>query len=166
MISMEKRFPYEESDNWSQDIEERRRWTEALEETGLYSVKTRLKHHAAGSAGAIAIGTQTTIAKGFVEQWVAWHDNQAAKAEVERQERMLAAANASARAAKGSTRTAIAALVAAAIAAIATCIQAYVAWQTSPPRHTPAKPGFDFGLFEMPNSHVWDVVSRPSIQEN
>jgi hypothetical protein len=57
----EKRFPYEQS-SWSDDAEQKRRWYEALERMGPAQARARL--------------AEIPIAKGFVEEWLAWRDRQ------------------------------------------------------------------------------------------
>jgi hypothetical protein len=70
----EKRFPYEQS-SWSDDAEQKRRWYEALERMGPAHARARLAEIKAGSR-AVSIGMEVGITKGFVEEWLAWHDRQ------------------------------------------------------------------------------------------
>jgi hypothetical protein len=70
----EKRFPYEQS-SWSDDAEQKRRWYEALERMGLAHARARLTEINAGSRAGY-IGMEVGITKGFVDEWLAWHDRQ------------------------------------------------------------------------------------------
>ncbi|HEY8267693.1 MAG TPA: hypothetical protein VIG34_03420 [Xanthobacteraceae bacterium] len=75
-MKKEARFLYEESQWHSADPGRQRRWYEALEKAATESVKIRLAQNDAGSPGSIAIGVETNITKGFVEEWLAWHEQQ------------------------------------------------------------------------------------------
>jgi hypothetical protein len=76
----EQRFPYEKS-RWSGDSEQLRRWYEALERMSPEDVRARLAQVEAGSPGAIAIGSEMTMTKGFAEEWLAWKDKRKADRE-------------------------------------------------------------------------------------
>ena len=78
---MQDRFPYEQNSAWSQDLEQRRRWYEALEHTGPENVRAILARTNAGSGGSTAIGTEISIAIGFAQEWLAWHDRKKAERE-------------------------------------------------------------------------------------
>jgi hypothetical protein len=67
-----ERFPYEQCP-WTHKGKGER-WLQALERTGVENVRARLAHTMSGSAGSIAIGTETSITIGFVQEWLAWHD--------------------------------------------------------------------------------------------
>jgi len=114
-------------------------WLEQLELTGLENVRLRLNHHTAGSGGSIAIGTQTSITKGFIEEWVAWHDQRKQAAEAARYaaEEARHAAEAAHRErvawwTKAAALGAIAAAVFTLIGAVAAVGQAVVAWMALP----------------------------------
>jgi hypothetical protein len=42
----QRRFPYEQYNNWSQDLAQKRRWTEALEKQGPKRVEAELSDRA------------------------------------------------------------------------------------------------------------------------
>ncbi len=67
-----ERFPYKQCP-WTHKGKGER-WLQALERTGVENVRARLAHTMSGSAGSIAIGTETSITIGFVQEWLAWHD--------------------------------------------------------------------------------------------
>jgi len=75
------RFPYEHCTWNSNEPEKQRRWYEALERTGTDGVRIRLAQVDAGSAGAIAIGTENSMTKGFAEEWLAWRDREKSQRE-------------------------------------------------------------------------------------
>ena len=50
----QRRFPYEQYNNWSQDLAEKRRWTEALEKQGPKRVEAELSDRALGSSASRA----------------------------------------------------------------------------------------------------------------
>jgi hypothetical protein len=75
------RFPYEQSSWAPSDTEQQRRWYDALERTGTESVRARLAQLYVGSSAAIAIGTETSLTKGFAEEWLAWHDRKKSERE-------------------------------------------------------------------------------------
>ena len=77
------RFPYETSRWHSGDVELHKRWLEALELTGTEGVRIRLTQFDCGSAGAIPIGTELKLVRGFAEEWLAWSDKQKATRETE-----------------------------------------------------------------------------------
>jgi hypothetical protein len=76
----EQRFPYEQS-SWSNDVLEKRRWYEALERMSPADVRSFLAGSKAGSHGSVPIGSERNITRGFVEEWLAWHDRQETKGE-------------------------------------------------------------------------------------
>ena len=79
---VEDRFPYEQSAFCPGDLETARRWNEVLESTGTESVRARLVQSTFGSRASMAIGTETNMTKGFVEQWLGWHDQNRSKREL------------------------------------------------------------------------------------
>jgi hypothetical protein len=76
----EQRFPYEQS-SWSNDVQEKRRWYDALERMSPPDVRALLAESKAGSHGSVPIGSERNITRGFVEEWLAWHDRQKTKRE-------------------------------------------------------------------------------------
>jgi hypothetical protein len=76
----EQRFPYEQS-SWSNDVQEKRRWYEALERMSPTDARALLAGSKAGSHGSVAVGSELNITRGFVEEWLAWHDRQKTKGE-------------------------------------------------------------------------------------
>jgi hypothetical protein len=78
----EQRFPYERS-RWSGDERQLRQWYEALNRMSPEDVRARLAQVDAGSPGAISIGSEMTMTKGFAEEWLAWKD----KRKIEREDR-------------------------------------------------------------------------------
>jgi hypothetical protein len=79
----DQRFPYERSRWNSGEREAARRWHEALERIGLESVRIRLTQVNCSSAGAMAFGTESTVRRGFAEEWLAWHEARKAEREQE-----------------------------------------------------------------------------------
>src|SRR5262245_53272192 len=75
----DQRFPYEQCP-WGSP-EKQQQWYEALERIGPEAVRIRLAQVDCGSAGAIAIGTETMMTKGFAEQWLGWRDREKASRE-------------------------------------------------------------------------------------
>jgi hypothetical protein len=75
----EARFPYEAS-KWETDIERKRRWYEALESIAPENVRAILALSKTGSRSTINAGTED-MAKGFAQEWLAWHDARKAKKE-------------------------------------------------------------------------------------
>ncbi len=73
-----ERFPYEDS-MWSHDADQKRRWFEVLERCGVEAVRIRLFQFDCGSSGAIAIGTEQSLTKGFAEEWISWKVDQREK---------------------------------------------------------------------------------------
>jgi hypothetical protein len=78
---MDDRFRYEDCERWGGDLEQRKRWFEALERTGPERVRARLASGNFGSPAAISISTEQTLTVGFAEEWLAWHDRQKAQRE-------------------------------------------------------------------------------------
>ena len=76
----EQHFSYEKG-RWSGDGPQLRRWYEALERMSPEDVRARLAQVNAGSAGAIAIGSETMMTKGFAEEWLAWKEQRKAERE-------------------------------------------------------------------------------------
>lgn len=74
-----ERFPYVES-RWSHDAEQKRRWLDALERTGVEAVRIRLVQFDGGSPGALSIGVEQTMTKGFAEEWLSWKVEQRERA--------------------------------------------------------------------------------------
>lgn len=75
---MPERFPLQSAWGSPQDQEA---WREQLERTGVKNVRIRLMQHAAGSGGSIPIGNHAGITKGFIEEWVTWHELREQEAE-------------------------------------------------------------------------------------
>ena len=67
-------FSYEQSP-WG-DADQLRRWCQALERMSPTDVRALLAQSKAGSRGSVSIGTEPNITRGFVEEWLAWHDRQ------------------------------------------------------------------------------------------
>lgn len=61
--------------------EKRARWAAVLEKVGAENVRARLAQADFGSAGAMAIGTEHTMTKGYAEEWLAHHDAQVREAD-------------------------------------------------------------------------------------
>src|SRR5262249_25465043 len=76
----EQRFPYEQS-SWSNDVQEKGRWYQALERMNPADVRAVLAQSKAGSRGSISMGTEANVTRGFIEEWLAWRDRQKTKAE-------------------------------------------------------------------------------------
>jgi hypothetical protein len=57
----------------SQDPDEKRRWTEALDTEGVSAVRRALERSRAGPPGLIRIG-QTWVTQSFAEAWLHCHD--------------------------------------------------------------------------------------------
>jgi hypothetical protein len=68
-----RRFPYERYNPWSQDLDQKRRWTEALEAAGVEAVRRALERSRAGPPGLIRIG-EAWVTQGFAEEWLDWYD--------------------------------------------------------------------------------------------
>jgi hypothetical protein len=71
-----RRFPYEHEryNYWSQDLDQKRRWSEALEAEGVPAVRRALERSRAGPPGLIRIG-QSWVTQGFAGRWLDWHDS-------------------------------------------------------------------------------------------
>jgi hypothetical protein len=78
---MTDRFPYERESTWSPSPEQRKSWAEALRRIGLTSVKASLAQSPLGAYSSIAIGNEISMTKGFAEEWVAWTEARAARAD-------------------------------------------------------------------------------------
>jgi hypothetical protein len=132
------RFPYETA-WWTAYVADegmRRLAYEILEANGVWHVRVLADANTAGPASLIEVdhpnvgegaGLNLRIPKSFVLQWLSWHARQDARAQVERQERMIAATRAAARAAKGARMAAWAAAIATAVQAVP-LVQTLVAW--------------------------------------
>jgi hypothetical protein len=70
---MSSAWDYKQSP-WYPNEEKSQRWLACLERTGAENVRYRLAQTDAGSAGAIAIGIETTLTIGFAQEWLAWKD--------------------------------------------------------------------------------------------
>jgi hypothetical protein len=66
-----RRFPYERYNKWSQDLAEKRRWTETLEKWGLKRVEAELSERALGSSACINVGETRDVVVGFIRDWLA-----------------------------------------------------------------------------------------------
>src|SRR6266508_6658107 len=79
----ENRFPYKKSTWAPSEPERQRRWFEALERTGPENVRARLAQvpTGTGSAATIPVGTEMSIALGFAQEWLAWHDRRKSERE-------------------------------------------------------------------------------------
>jgi hypothetical protein len=117
---MKERFPYEQHTRWSQDTEQARKWTEALEAIGTENLRVILAKHPLGSTHPKVHVGAADISKEFAQLWLKWHDDRKAAAQDKLQKRMLL--------------TAIFAAFAAISSAVGTGIQAYYA--VHPPQHT------------------------------
>jgi hypothetical protein len=83
-----ERFPYEKYDRWSQKLDQRKHWTEELEQAGTENVRAQLALSGVSSGGdLIGIGPDP-ITKGFAQQWLAWHDARR-RAEDERRQNQI-----------------------------------------------------------------------------
>lgn len=82
------KFPYGEC-TWHHQEDTSERWLAVLEKTGAESVRARLAQKDAGSAGAIAIGTETHLTIGFAQEWLAWRDRLKSQRDIERHERQI-----------------------------------------------------------------------------
>jgi hypothetical protein len=69
-----RRFPYERYNTWSQDLEQKRRWTEALEATGVEAVQIALARSRGGPRASISIG-EVSMTQGFAEEWLNWRES-------------------------------------------------------------------------------------------
>jgi hypothetical protein len=78
---LDDRFPYETCTWARNEPDKQRRWLDTLEKTGPANVRARLAQTDAGSAGAIAIGTEHSVTIGFAQEWLAWHDRRASERE-------------------------------------------------------------------------------------
>ena len=64
-------------------------WLDALEKTGVASVRARLAQTDAGSPGSLSVGTVQTMTIGFAQEWASWKENRKAAADIERHERQI-----------------------------------------------------------------------------
>jgi hypothetical protein len=138
-----ERFPYETAWWTAYEANEgiRRLAYEILEANGVWHVRVLADANTGGPASLIEVDhpdvgedadLNLKIPKSFVLHWLSWHERQNARAQVEREERMIAATKAAARAAKGAMIAAWAAVVTTIVAAIAAGVQAYAAWPGGP----------------------------------
>jgi hypothetical protein len=74
---------------WCGDSSMSQKWLDALEKTGVASVRARLAQIDAGSAGSFAIGTVSVMTIGFAQEWATWKENQKTAADIERHERQI-----------------------------------------------------------------------------
>lgn len=84
----EETFPFRES-SWHNGDDRSLLWLDALEKTGVASVRARLAQTDAGSAGAISIGTVQSMNIGFAQEWATWKESRKAAADIERHERQI-----------------------------------------------------------------------------
>lgn len=73
-VMWQRRFPYEQYNNWSQDLAEKRSWTEALEKQGPKRVEAELSDRALGSSACINVGETRDVVVGFIRDWLAWRE--------------------------------------------------------------------------------------------
>ena len=76
----EERFPFDTPSPWEQDIDKKLKWCEALESTGPENVRLILGQIPTGARSSISVG-EVSMAKGYAEQWLAWHDRRKADRE-------------------------------------------------------------------------------------
>jgi hypothetical protein len=76
----EERFPFDTPSPWEQDVDKKLKWCEALESTGPENVRLILGQIPTGARSSISVG-EVSIAKGYAEQWLAWHDRRKADRE-------------------------------------------------------------------------------------
>src|SRR5215207_6474034 len=107
---------------------EHTRWRNELEIFGPEVVRMQLAQSPSGSRAAIAIGA-TEMDKGFAQEWLGDQLREANRQRVEREQRMIAATEAAVRASKYAAGAAWAAAIATVFVALATGLQAWVAWQ-------------------------------------
>jgi hypothetical protein len=74
---------------WCSDALQSQQWLDALEKTGVASVRARLAQTNAGSGGAISIGTVSVMTIGFAQEWATWKENRKTAADIERHERQI-----------------------------------------------------------------------------
>lgn len=113
---------------WCSDPKQRAEWTATLERLGPDVVRLALASRAGSSHGAMPIGAEIAMTRGFVEEWLAERLAEREAREEERQAMMLEATQASASAARASATATKVAVGIAFIAALIGVAQAYVAW--------------------------------------
>jgi hypothetical protein len=69
-----RQFPYAENNKWSQDLDEKRRWTEALERRGPKRVEAELSSLSRGSSACERIGEARNVQVGFIRDWLTWRE--------------------------------------------------------------------------------------------
>jgi hypothetical protein len=67
-------FSYEKDNKWSQDLAEKRRWSEALEKWGPKRVEAELSDRVLDSSARINIGETRGVVVGFIRDWLAWRE--------------------------------------------------------------------------------------------
>jgi hypothetical protein len=65
----QRRFPYEQYNNWSRDLAEKRRWTEALEKWGPKRVEAELSDRVLGSSACINVEETRYVVVGFIRDF-------------------------------------------------------------------------------------------------
>lgn len=79
-MSDKQRFPWEQS-RWKGNDGEK--WVDELELIGPKNVRALIavQHPEAGPASSLKIGPAVGITKGFIQEWLAWHDKREAAKE-------------------------------------------------------------------------------------
>ena len=85
---VEEKFPFRES-TWHSGDAKSQEWLDALEKTGVASVRAKLAQTDASSHGAVAIGTVLSMTIGFAQEWASWKEARKAAADIERHERQI-----------------------------------------------------------------------------
>jgi hypothetical protein len=124
---MTERFPYKAS-RWGQSDAERQFWAEGLERFGPEAIRSRLAQDTRRADEPLILTHQLTPPIGFAWEWLNWHDERKAAAEEMRQERMLEATQASARATEASAYAAVAAV----LSLFASGVQVFLAFRSPP----------------------------------
>ena len=76
----EERFPFDTPSPWVQETDTKLKWCAALEFTGPENVRLILGQIPTGARSSISVG-EVSMAKGYAEQWLAWHDRRKADRE-------------------------------------------------------------------------------------
>jgi hypothetical protein len=76
----EEGFPYDEPSPWVQDPDIKFKWYQALEDTGPENARLLLGQIPTGARSSISIG-EVSMAKGYAERWLAWHDRKKSERE-------------------------------------------------------------------------------------
>jgi hypothetical protein len=70
----EDRFPYEADSPWVQDLDTKRRWSQALEDTGVRDCQGYNHFRSPWFSRVDPNRRCVFMTRGFAEQWLAWHD--------------------------------------------------------------------------------------------